>query len=269
MYFRLTLGALLLAAVPTMAQAQFGPRPGCGCRGPQPVPVMMPAPVVVPVRHVAPVCCTPQPIITQQLRPVVETQYRQQQITTYQDVVRTQIRQEQQIVNVPVTTTRQVTVDQGAYKMVWVPNVVTKNVQETVIQQQVQQRDVPYQVVERIPQVRTQIIPQQTVRYVPEYRTVYGTTAGPFSAATIAEVPVAQPQLAEAAPTTAPAASAPPQTAEGGEWKPIPQRQAAAEPTIEQQSFETAQQAPTVEPNRLFSSPPTPTAVNVFRSMIR
>lgn len=229
------LATSVLLAVASGAQAQFPYRPGCGCQA-----------------QAVPIYSAPQPVVQQMYRPVYETQYRQQQVMTYQDVVRTQVRREQQVVSVPVTTTRQVTVDAGSYQMVWVPKVETRNIQETVVQQQVQYRDVPYQVVERIPQMQTQVIPQQTVRYVPEYRTVYmnsgaiyGTAAvptpvvaaEPTAASTAASAPqtaAAAPQTSVAQPETAPAA----QTAQG-KWKQIPQRQ-AANPEIQMQSFEVS-----------------------------
>ncbi|MEZ5941767.1 MAG: hypothetical protein R3C18_10260 [Planctomycetaceae bacterium] len=261
---RVSLGLLLAFAVPAAAHAQIGWRPGCGCQRPAPV-------VSVPVQPVAPVCL-PQPIVQTQMRPVVEMRYQPQQVTTYQNVVRTEIRKEQQIVSVPVTTTRQVQVDEGGYQMVWVPKVVTKNVQETVMQRQVQERNVPYQVVERVPQVQTQLIAQRTVRYVPEQRVVYGnvpTLGYVVPQATVAVVPnaplapIAMSPTASAEPTPTAAAA---QAAESGEWKSIPQRQAAAEP-IQQQSYETSA-ATSEAPRRIFPTTTTPTAVQVFQQHV-
>lgn len=103
-----------------------------------------------------------------QTRPVVQTQLRAQQVTTYRDVVETHVRNETVVQNVPVTTYKQVTVDEGGYQMVWVPKPVTKQVAQTVIQQQAQSRAVPYQVTRRIPQVSTQLVPVQTVHHVTE-----------------------------------------------------------------------------------------------------
>ncbi|MCA8992214.1 MAG: hypothetical protein KDA88_09565 [Planctomycetaceae bacterium] len=262
---RASLGVLLVLALPAVGHAQIGWRPGCGCQRPAPV-------VSVPIQPVAPVCL-PQPMVQTQLRPVVEMRYQPQQVTTYQNVVRTEIRREQQIVSVPVTTTRQVQVDEGSYQMVWVPKVVTKNVQETVMQRQVQERNVPYQVVQRIPQVQTQLIPQQTVRYVPEQRVVYGSAPAlgyVAPQATIAAVPntplapIAMSPTAQAEPTpTAPAA----QTADNsGEWKTIPQRQAAAD-QIQQQSYETSAAVNEV-PRRIFPVTSAPTAVQVWQQHV-
>ena len=86
-----------------------------------------------------------------QTRPVVQTQLRAQQVTTFRDVTETHVRNETVVQNVPVTTFKQVTVDEGAYQMVWVPKPVTKQVAQTVIQQQAQTRAVPYQVTRRVP----------------------------------------------------------------------------------------------------------------------
>lgn len=101
-----------------------------------------------------------------QTRPVVQTQLHAQQVTTYRDVVETHVRNETVIQNVPVTTYKHVTVDEGGYQMVWVPKPVTKQVAETVIQQQAQTRAVPYQVVRKVPQISTQLVPVQTVHHV-------------------------------------------------------------------------------------------------------
>ncbi|MCA9082113.1 MAG: hypothetical protein KDA58_16245 [Planctomycetaceae bacterium] len=282
--------AIGLVATST-AQAQF--LPTCvRCQSHAiPRPVAPVVPIVRPMVPMTPACGCQTPIVQQQLRPVVETQMRQQQVMTYQDVVKTQIRREQQVVSVPVTTTRQVTVDQGGYKMVWVPNLVTKNVTETTVQQQVQVRDVPVQVVERIPQVQTQLVPQRVVRYVPETRVVYGYGPGAVAYAPVipSATPLAVQPIPQAAstntalapipdpvstPQTTPQTSAPqvitPQASQSAEeWKTIPQRQAASE-TIQQQSY--AQQgeqviAPT-EPQRLFA-PGVPTAVRAFPGIVR
>ncbi len=103
-----------------------------------------------------------------QARPVVQTQLRAQQVTTYRDVTETHVRNESIVENVPSTTYRNVTVDEGGYQMVWVPKPVTKQVAQTVIQQQVKTRAVPYQVTRRVPQISTQLVPVQTVQYMAE-----------------------------------------------------------------------------------------------------
>lgn len=101
-------------------------------------------------------------------RPVVTTQMHAQQVTTFCDVNETQISHRQVVENVPVTTCKNVTVDEGGYQMVWVPRPVTKTVAQTVMQQQVKTVAVPVQVTRRVPQVSTQMVPVQTVQYVNE-----------------------------------------------------------------------------------------------------
>lgn len=103
-----------------------------------------------------------------QTRPVVQTQLRAQQVTTYRDVTETHVRNETIVENVPSTTYRNVTVDEGNYQMVWVPKQVTKQVAQTVVQQQVKTRSVPYQVTRRVPQISTQLVPMQTVQHITE-----------------------------------------------------------------------------------------------------
>jgi hypothetical protein len=133
--------------------------PGCGC----PVPC---APVT---------CCAPPPppdICTcTTYKPVCDTCYHQQPVVTYRDVCRTCYRQEPYCVTVPVTKVDCVTVDEGCYKMVWCPRVVTKQVPRTEYHQQVCCRTVPYTVNQRVPQMMTQIVPEYRVRYCPETHT--------------------------------------------------------------------------------------------------
>ena len=72
------------------------------------------------------------------LRPVVQTQYRQEQYLTYRDVPTVQVRREAYVENVPVTTYQQVT------ETVYVPQQVTKVVPQTTLQAQTRYRDVAY-----------------------------------------------------------------------------------------------------------------------------
>jgi hypothetical protein len=146
-----------VATIPGLADAQIFRRPIHGCCETCEMP------------H-ASCSCT-------QTRPVVQTQLRAQQVTTYRDVTETHVRNETVVQNVPVTTYKQVTVDEGGYQMVWVPKPVTKQVAQTVIQQQAQTRAVPYQVTRRVPQISTQLVPVQTVHHVTE--TVPMTTWAP------------------------------------------------------------------------------------------
>jgi hypothetical protein len=113
-------------------------------------------------------CSQPVPVVTMQTRPVVTTQMRAQQVTTYRDVSETRMRSQQVVENIPVTTYKNVTVDEGGYQMVWVARPVTKQVAQTIVQQQVKTVAVPVQVTRRIPQTTTQMIPVQTVQHVTE-----------------------------------------------------------------------------------------------------
>jgi len=102
------------------------------------------------------------------VRPVVETHYTRQQCVTYRNVAETHVRQENCVRKVPVTTFREITVDQGHYKTVWVPNPVTRRVPQTVMTDQVYQRNIPYQVHKKVPVITERTVPVQTVRYITE-----------------------------------------------------------------------------------------------------
>jgi hypothetical protein len=101
-------------------------------------------------------------------RAVLSTQYQTQQVTTYRDVAETSYCQKQVVENIPITTCKNVTTDEGGYQMVWVPKPVTRQVAQTVMQPQVKTVSVPVQTVRRIPQISTQVVPVQSVRYVEE-----------------------------------------------------------------------------------------------------
>ena len=102
----------------------------------------------------------------QTTRPVLQTTLQPHQVVTYRDVTETHIRQEQYVEQVPVTTCRNVTVDEGSYQTVWVPKPVTRQVSQTVMSQQVKSRSVPYQVTRRVPELTTALRPVQSISYV-------------------------------------------------------------------------------------------------------
>ena len=129
----------LASMIPTVAKAQCCDRPG-------------------------PMNCT-----ISQTRSVVTTQLRPQQVTTFCDVTETQVQHRQVVENIPVTTCKNVTVDEGGYQMVWVPKPVTKQVAQTTVRQQVKTVAVPVQVTRRVPQMATQMVPVQSVQYVTEH----------------------------------------------------------------------------------------------------
>lgn len=116
-----------------------------------------------PVNHCN--CQSHQPVMSHQ--PVVETEMVPQQVTTYRNEVVTQYRQEAVAQNVPVTTFRDVVVDEGSYQTVYVPKQVTKRIPQVTYQQQVAYRSVPVQVTRQVPQVSTQMVPRQIVRAQP------------------------------------------------------------------------------------------------------
>lgn len=119
-----------------------------------------------------PPCQQPPDICTcTSFKPVVNTSFRQQQVVGYHDVCRTCYKQEQYCETVPVTKVDCVTVDEGCYKMVWCPKVVTKQVPRVEYHQQVRCRTVPFTVTQKVPHVTTHCVPEYHVRYVPQTRT--------------------------------------------------------------------------------------------------
>ncbi|MBW3543244.1 MAG: hypothetical protein KY476_23565 [Planctomycetes bacterium] len=106
------------------------------------------------------------------LQPVVETRYRQEAVVGYRDVVRSGARSEPICETVPVTSTRNVMVEQGGWQMVWVSQPAVRQVTETRYEPRMSYRTVPYQFTERVPHVTTRIVPERTVRYVPHEKTM-------------------------------------------------------------------------------------------------
>ena len=172
-----------------------------------------------------------------------------QQIITYRDVPKTIMRQEAVQVQVPMTTYKQVTMDEGGYQQVWVPRMVTKNVPQTVMQTQVQYRQVPQTVLERVPQVTTQWVPQQTVQQVAApvcgQSLAFGSSPYPIATpTTVSPLPEYNPAPMNPVPVpTSDSATLPtpavPKTSQIQEWQKVRQRQA----TIEQQKYEYEAQA--------------------------
>jgi hypothetical protein len=165
---------MLLSVMPEIAQAQgrtglFHHRRGrfldpCGtCAAPALPDPGCCGPMLTPQAVFA-----PQPEFCTQMQPVVETCMVPQQCTTFRDVPQVCYRQEPFCQTVPVTTTRQGTVDEGCYQMVWVPRMVTRSVPQTTYQQQLAFRTVAVQSTARIPVTETRMVPQQRVRYVPQ-----------------------------------------------------------------------------------------------------
>lgn len=165
-----------------------------------------------------------------QTRAVVQTQLRQEQVTTYRDVLETRYRQECVVEPTPVTTY------EDQVETVWVPQQVTKRVARTVMVPQVKSRTVPYQVMQRIPQTTTRVVPYQTVHHVTEAVPV-GVVAAPIVTqawvhpvpvvaappGTISSLPV---QSAFATPHRAPPLAPAASSADG--WQTIPPRSASS-----------------------------------------
>ncbi|WP_437200770.1 hypothetical protein [Planctomicrobium sp. SH664] len=207
-------GLMMVAAVPMSAEAcgrracarvpptYVAPMPmysGCGCAPVSPCgPCGGMAAPVMPMTPMMPAPCGP---CGMNAAPVVGVQ--------------TQIRREAQVVSVPVTTYRSVTVDEGSYQQVWVPKLVTKSVPQTTIQQHVQYRDVPYQTVQEPPQYQTSLTP------IPETASI----PAPYPSAVVAENPRVEPSVA-------------PQKAaeEDSKWTKVPQAKSGT--AIEQQNYE-------------------------------
>jgi hypothetical protein len=137
----------------------------------------------------------------------VQTQYRQQQVVTYQDVPQTAYRQEAYYETAPVTAYQSTVVDEGSYQQVWVPKLVTKQVPTTIYQQRLGYRTVPYQINQRVAQVHTQVVPQQALGYMPQQITMNGTgyawgaVAPQSSIATLPPISSGYPATASGIPT--------------------------------------------------------------------
>jgi hypothetical protein len=140
-------------------------------------------------------------------QPVVETRVRAEPAVTVTSQPRIGYRTAAEIMSVPVTTFRNVTVDEGQYQMVWVPRPVTRQVAETAWQPQLTYRSEPFVYSESVAQWSTRFVPEQTVRYVPQTQVVLG----PLPAATVAiAMPVQSPPIAAAAAPGGPSLSAAP-----------------------------------------------------------
>ena len=168
-------------------------------------------------------------------------------------MTRTEIRREAQVVDVPVTTTRQVTVDEGSYQKVWVPKLVMKNVTETTVQKQVQYRDVPYQVVENRPLMTTPVTGQCC------HGQLGGLSIAPAPISAVPQPTTAMKSRPIPDPYATAAGSSPlvdqqtPEAIADSEWSKVPARQ--KESKVELQSYET------------FAAPPTSPAGHVSRGV--
>ncbi|WP_145363231.1 IMCp domain-containing protein [Stratiformator vulcanicus] len=121
------------------------------------------------------------------MQPVCETTVRRQDCVTWREVPRTLYRDEEYVVTIPKIDYDCVTVDEGCYKMVWVPKPVKKVIPKTVYQKDIRTRKVPFTVSQKVPVVSSQWIPEKRVRCVPQtttqyYRQPFGTNCPPITA---------------------------------------------------------------------------------------
>lgn len=188
-------------------------------------------------------------------QPVVDTQMVPQQVTTYRNEVVTQYRQEAVTQNVPVTTYRDVVVDEGSYQTVYVPKQVTKRIPQVSYQQQVAYRSVPYQVTRQVPQVVTQMVPQQQVRYQPySFQT---TQAAAIRVAPVTQSSVPVPVYGACAPVIAVAPCGP-----CGGMAFVPASIYQSLPTIGQPALGGSVIAAPVAANPVTMLPPTSTTTS-------
>lgn len=148
-----------------------------------------------PVAVCPPACPTTTvcpPVTTTQtcLKAVTETCYVQKPVVTKRCVKQTCYRDEQYCETVPTTVCENITVDEGCYKMVWVPKLVCKQVPKTVYTQRLATRKVPFQVDKEITECTMTTVPVQRIRYIPETKTVSCVTR-------ISEMPACPPTYSE------------------------------------------------------------------------
>lgn len=106
-------------------------------------------------------------------KPVTQVCMKRQDCVTYRDECRVGYRSEQYLQCVPKTVYDTVTVDEGCWKMVWVPKPVQKVVARQTVEKQVATRQVPYRYTEKVPHVVSRLVPEYKTAYVPEqYQTV-------------------------------------------------------------------------------------------------
>jgi len=188
------------------------------------------APFAVQAQIFADPCRTcHQPVVQchcQRTRPVVQTELREEKVTTYRDVMETRYREECIVEHTPVTTY------EDRVETVWVPQQVTKKVARTVMVPQTKSRSVPYQVLQRIPQTTTRMVPYQSVHHVTETVPMFATVPTAPMITDNCLIPHAtathtHPHAAPYNPTSAAAPHRAPPLApreSKGEWQVIPPR---------------------------------------------
>lgn len=174
----------------------------------------------------------------QRTRPVLQTQYREERITTYRNVAETRYRNECIVEQKPVTTY------EDRVETVLVPQQVTRRVAKTVMVPQTRMQSVPYQVMHQVPQTTSRLVPYQTVHHVTE--TVPMTFVGgvplmnstvaipaPTTTASIPTMPPINVPTPQAAGTPR---RAPPLTPTVQGWETIPARSAGRDRPVSYES---------------------------------
>ena len=247
----------------------------CVCPTPCP-PVVDACPPACPTTVVCPPVTSTQTC----LKAVTETCYVQKPVVTKRCVKETCYRNEQYCETVPTTVCENITVDEGCYKMVWCPKLVTRQVPKTVMTQRLATRAVPYLVDKEITECVTQTVPVQRVRYIPETKTVSCVTR--ISQMPPVPVTCAAPVQPHCAAPLSPAATtpthAPEPPADTNSTGPEPTGPATLQQTIPEPMSATPNEArPTpVEPRSQSARPASsrrqvtttvsPSAANVWRT---
>ncbi|MCA8999887.1 MAG: hypothetical protein KDA80_23025 [Planctomycetaceae bacterium] len=252
---------LVLAAVstPSLCLAGWpGSRP-CPCQ-------TAPFPVAGPV-------AIPQTVVI----PQIQTRLRAETSTHTVPITRTERKLEAYVEDVPTTTYRQVTVDEGGYQQVWVPKLVTKTVPETTVQKQVKYRTVEREITEQVPQTVTRLVPERVASVAvkpliprpvptvavcpPGFAPVTPPAAPLIPAAPGIVVPSVPNPYSPAVPT--PPDQPKPLPENTAQWQKVPRKITETDPApaVELQSYEQTAVRP---PRRLFS--PAPSAATVWQA---
>lgn len=221
-----------------------------------------------------------------QTRAVVQTHLRPQAVTTMKCVTETHVRKETYTERIPVTTTQNVTVDEGGYQMVWVPKPVTKQIARTTFTQQVKSRDVPYQITRAVPHTETRMVPYQTVQHVTEIMPMTAAVAHPVNvgcstcATGTAFMPHSHPHMHAAAiapihpastaltPIPAPQTAEAPQSNSLGDWQSVPARKSSTTKDQSPRVPEPMDDAPPMAPPKTSGRfKPAPSAAVVWSAV--
>lgn len=267
---------VFITFLPATGVAQYAPTPAHSC-------ATCP-PNACGVCGVAAVQCT---CAVTTMQPVVSTTQRRELYTAYRDVPQVEYRRVAQQEQVPVTSYKTVTADEGSYQRVWVPKVVSRQVPETRYQQRTTWKTVPYQTTRRVAEVHSRTVPQRTVQYVP--RATHTAACYPgfgYAPTTAHAAPLATRARTAATPYLPPRRTPEPQLA----MQPVPDPRFLETPGADDdgwtsvaarnRSTETAKRtaephsdlfSPLTKPTRTSSRPrqSTPSAATVWRSRYR